>query len=84
MPGSTGLLLARLVLPSLVRVVPLLLACLLLLMVLLFAGLLAGFLAGLFVGFFQAILVRAGLLTGYVLAMMFVVGGAFLFPVARV
>ena len=73
--GGTSSLLAGLVLPALVGVTPLLLAWLLLMALLL---------AGLFVGLFQAMLVHAGLLTRFVLAAMFVAGGAFFLPVAGV
>ena len=75
MPGGTGSLLARLVLPCLVGVVLLLLTQLLLIALLL---------AGLFVGLLWAMLVHAGLLARFVLAAMFVAGGAFLLPVAGV
>ena len=88
MPGGAGLLLAilaGLVLPGLVRVMPLLLLQFLLLGLLgLLARLPAGFLAGLLVGHFWAMFVCIGLLVGLVLAVMFVTGGAFLLPVAGV
>ena len=85
MPGGAGSLLAILaghVLPGLVRVMPLLLLQFLLLGLL--ARLPAGFLAGLLVGHFWAMFVCIGLLIGLVLAVMFVMGGAFLLPLAGV
>ena len=79
-PGGTGSLLARLALPSLVGVAPLLLSRFLLLMALL----LAGFPARLLVGLFWAMYVHAGLLAVFILTAMFVAEGAFLLPVAGV
>ena len=78
-PGSAHSLLAgfaRLVLLGLVLVVPLILSRFLLLV--------AFVLAGLLVGLFWAVFVCAGLLAGFVLTTVFVVGGAFLLPVAGV
>ena len=94
MLGGAGSLLAGLsglVLPGLVLVTPFVLLGILLVVLvlgLLLAGLLARFLAGLLVGLlarlFLAGFVYAGLLTGFVLAVMFVVGGAFLLPLTGV
>ena len=87
MSGGAGSLLAglaRLILPGLVMVAPLFLSRFLLLVAFLLGRLLAGFLARLLVGLFEAMFVHAGLLAGFVLTAMFVVGGVFLLPVAGV
>ena len=80
MLGGARSLLARLVLPGLVLVVVLVLSRFLLLAVFVLAGLLARLLVGLF----WAVSVCTGLLTRFVLATVFVAGGAFLLPVAGV
>ena len=87
MLGGAGSLLAGLaglILPSLVMVTLLFLSKFLLLTALFLAELLAGFLARPLVELFWAVFFCAGLLAGFVLTMMFVVGGVFLLPVAGV